>query len=251
MKLDINQLNLIYYRHNKYRTACKIAPNTINFYEVTLVFKGVLNYSIDGVRVEADSGDMIFLKKGCLREREQSVNSVDYVSFNITSTQGLDMPALIKNVADNNEIKIMVAACNEITARSQDYDQRILHLFCCIMLQIQDNIRALSANPLVEKIKKFINQNLSCKITLSDIGSKMFFSAVYCDTVFKKETGKSIIDYLIDERLTEAKRLLIEGSKSLKDIAESVGFNDYNYFSRIFKKRVGYTPSQYKKSLSY
>ena len=67
--------------------------------------------------------------------------------------------------------------------------------------------------------------------------------------LFKKETGKSIINYLLDERLESAKMLIREGSLSLSDIAVETGFSDYNYFSRIFKKRVGVSPISYKKNI--
>ena len=63
--------------------------------------------------------------------------------------------------------------------------------------------------------------------------------------MFKKHEGVSIINYLISQRITEAKRLLIEGSTSLKDVATLVGYNDYNYFSRIFKKNVGCSPKDF------
>ena len=74
-----------------------------------------------------------------------------------------------------------------------------------------------------------------------------FFSPIYCDTVFRKEVGRSIVDYVLDRRIDEAKRLLIEGTIPLAQIAETVGFNDYNYFSRVFKKRSGYSPTEYRR----
>ena len=68
----------------------------------------------------------------------------------------------------------------------------------------------------------------------------------YCDIIFKRETGQSIIGYLTDQRIIEAKKLLIDSLLSLKEVAENVGFEDYNYFSRIFKKKTGYTPTQFR-----
>ena len=60
--------------------------------------------------------------------------------------------------------------------------------------------------------------------------------------------GRSIISYLIGERMEAAKQLLGEGAL-LHDVAVAVGFEDYNYFARCFKKHVGYTPLQYRKFL--
>ena len=59
-----------------------------------------------------------------------------------------------------------------------------------------------------------------------------------------------MIDYLLQIRMEAAKRLLSEGSFALGAVAEAVGFDDYNYFSRVFKKRTGYTPTEYKKLIS-
>ena len=64
--------------------------------------------------------------------------------------------------------------------------------------------------------------------------------------MFKKEVGRSIVDYALDRRIDEAKRLLLEGTMPLQQIAEYVGFTDYNYFSRVFKKRSGYSPTDYR-----
>ena len=68
--------------------------------------------------------------------------------------------------------------------------------------------------------------------------------------IFKQKTGLSIIEYVLKERITLAKSLLMEGSFPLTKIAEQVGFFDYNYFSRTFKKLTGYTPLAYKKNAS-
>jgi two-component system response regulator YesN len=96
----------------------------------------------------------------------------------------------------------------------------------------------------------YLHSNFSKKVTLNDIGKLTFFSPNYCENIFKRETGRSVIDYLLEIRMEEAKKLLAEGVLSLGDVSETVGFEDYNYFSRVFKKRTGYTPSEYKKLIS-
>ena len=87
-----------------------------------------------------------------------------------------------------------------------------------------------------ERILAFLKRHMGERITLADVGTLTYFSPVYCDTVFKKDTGRSIVDYLLEMRVTEAKSLLLEGELTLKEIAERTGFGDSNYFSRIFKR---------------
>jgi two-component system response regulator YesN len=95
----------------------------------------------------------------------------------------------------------------------------------------------------------YIHQHFSERITLKQIGELTFFSPIYCDTVFKNDMGVSIIEYVLSLRIENAKEQLLEEELSIKEIAESVGFHDHNYFSRVFKKRVGLTPSDYRQRL--
>ena len=97
------------------------------------------------------------------------------------------------------------------------------------------------------KIKKYIRANLNKKISLTDISEYTFFSPVHCEKLFRKETNTSIIDYVINQKINEAQYLLITEPTDIRKIAEKIGFDNYNYFSRLFKKRTGFTPSQYKK----
>ena len=152
-----------------------------------------------------------------------------------------------------NDVLLLVAACDEISRTpSLDTDtmEKISHLLSCILLIMKDRVRQTEYSPLTLKIMQYLQSNFSERITLDDIGRLTFFSPNYCENVFKRETGRSVIDYLLQIRMEAAKRLLSEGSLSLGAVAETVGFDDYNYFSRVFKKRTGYTPTEYKKLIS-
>ncbi len=71
-------------------------------------------------------------------------------------------------------------------------------------------------------------------------------SAAYFSTVFKKETGQTFINYLTDYRMEEALELLLNQDEKTYIIAEKVGYADPNYFSYVFKKKFGVSPSKYK-----
>ena len=68
----------------------------------------------------------------------------------------------------------------------------------------------------------------------------------YFSTIFKKETGNSFISYLTDYRMDQAARRLLETNEKSYMIAKEVGYTDPNYFSYVFKRRFGVSPSKYR-----
>lgn len=68
----------------------------------------------------------------------------------------------------------------------------------------------------------------------------------YFSSLFKKEIGQSTVNYITNLRISKAKELLEKTDKSVVGIAELIGYNDSNYFFRVFKKNAGVTPQQYR-----
>lgn len=239
---------MCYYRHNQYHQMHGIPENKINFYELTILLSGEMSYGADGDTVSLKAGDAVFLTPNTVRSREE-IRDVDYVSFNFYTDEPIALPRYIENCA-TQIVKQMLLVCDLIHQSTVGFkDERYIHLLQCILKQLETQLLARSENPLVLQIKEYIHNHIGVKVTLGDIGEATYFSPVYCDYVFKRETGTSIINYLLVERIKEAQQLMFEGSLSLRAISERVGFNDYNYFSRMFKKLSGYTPTQYKKNL--
>jgi two-component system response regulator YesN len=69
----------------------------------------------------------------------------------------------------------------------------------------------------------------------------------YFSFLFKKQTGLTFIDYLIELRIREAKRLLVQNEKRIYEVAALSGFKDVKYFGKMFKKGTGLTPLEYRK----
>ncbi len=88
----------------------------------------------------------------------------------------------------------------------------------------------------------YADQSLSVETMCRSLG----VSAAYFSTVFKKETGKTFINYLTDYRMEQAVELLLEGDEKTYVVAQQVGYSDPNYFSYVFKKQFGVSPSKYK-----
>lgn len=107
--------------------------------------------------------------------------------------------------------------------------------------------RNKTTRSLVERAREYVcNHYEDDELSLDSICEELGVSNSYFSTVFKKETGNSFIGYLTDYRMDRASRLLIETNEKSYMIARSVGYTDPNYFSYVFKRRFGVSPSKYR-----
>lgn len=102
-------------------------------------------------------------------------------------------------------------------------------------------------NYIVREAIEYIRVNLDQDLNLEDISNAIKISQYELSRKFKKETGVAITEYINKLRINEALSLLENGNISITDIAQMIGFNDVNYFTKVFKKLQGITPSEYKK----
>ncbi|GFZ90651.1 hypothetical protein GCM10008018_41290 [Paenibacillus marchantiophytorum] len=98
-------------------------------------------------------------------------------------------------------------------------------------------------------IKQFIQQHAHEDLSLERIAAAVNRNPFYVSKLFKEHYGMNYIDFLTEYRIDTAKQLMQESDKSLKEITFEVGYNDPNYFSRVFKKLVGCSPTEYRKLL--
>lgn len=101
-------------------------------------------------------------------------------------------------------------------------------------------------NPLVENIKNYIVDNLEYDINISLIADIFHYNKLYLGRLFKKETGKSINDFINSKRLSHAARLLKDTEQSIISISFRAGFNNVTYFNRLFKDKYGISPKNYR-----
>lgn len=109
--------------------------------------------------------------------------------------------------------------------------------------------RINSSMLLVEKAKEYVNINYSdSELSVDMICSHLHVSPTYFSTIFKKETEMSFVNYLTTVRLEQAVKLLNTTDDKTYIIAEKVGYPEANYFSYVFKKKFGVSPSKYRKN---
>ena len=99
-----------------------------------------------------------------------------------------------------------------------------------------------------EHICSYISENYNKNISIKNLCDEFHYSKSTLHSLFKKEGNVSINQYLTDIRISKAKELICFHTAG--EVAEMVGYSDINYFSRIFKKETGMSPTQYKKQKS-
>ncbi|MFT3740952.1 MAG: AraC family transcriptional regulator [Breznakibacter sp.] len=102
----------------------------------------------------------------------------------------------------------------------------------------------------IEKVYNFVKANFNKKIKLEEAAELLNMSVVSFTRLIKQRTGKSFVDFVNEMRLGYATRLLIETSKSVGEICFECGFNNVSNFNRIFKKKQGVTPSEFRNNFT-
>jgi YesN/AraC family two-component response regulator len=244
----MRNLKLIYSRHNFTSPAQAITPQIAPYCELTLVLRGRLEYVVDGRQISLDEGDAVFIKTGQTRARKKHDTLCDYVSFNFETEGDINLPTHIKSAVHSEEL-FLIAALDKMNSRYYpDNDEKIGHLLACTLALLEDRVKMHNYSPLTRSIIAHVNKNYALRITLDDIAALTYFSPIYCDTVFKREVGRSIIDFLIDKRIEEAKKLLRE-NVSASAVSSMLGFESATYFTKVFKKYTTMTPTAYRKRI--
>ncbi|MDP4183472.1 MAG: AraC family transcriptional regulator, partial [Bacillota bacterium] len=118
-----------------------------------------------------------------------------------------------------------------------------------LLIAIYQNIRKqnqnYSSSLKVEKVIQYMHQNISTRVTMTELSELVQLSSSYLSRAFKETTGYSVIEYFNKIKIDKAKEQLIEGDKKVKEVARALGFIDEFYFSRIFKKLEGISPSEF------
>ncbi len=243
--MEFLNFHLFLHRHNHFQTHSPIPLAVIDFCELTVLLSGKMTYVLNGEEFSLQSGDAIFIPKGTLRTRKQVENS-DYITFNFFCDNDFShLPYFAKQFVDTEFRYILSAYDRHFAHRSPYSVERFEEYARLSVRKIEEFFQRPTYSPLTKQILEYLKSNLTQKITLADVGRHLHFAPIYCASRFKQELGMGIIQYFNSLKIEKAKQLL-EGNDSLPDVSAALGFDDYNYFSRLFKKMTDYTPSEYR-----
>jgi two-component system response regulator YesN len=114
-------------------------------------------------------------------------------------------------------------------------------------LERRDQVRGKKNSDMIGAAVEFIEKNyMADKISLNTVSASVNMSPSYFSAVFSREVGKTFVEYLTQRRMKKAKELLICTSKKTSEVGFEVGYKDPHYFSYIFKKTEGCSPTEYR-----
>jgi two-component system, response regulator YesN len=135
--------------------------------------------------------------------------------------------------------------------QSQDFRQLRFetdHLLVQMKESYEEHYEQLEADT-IHQIKQYIMKHSHKDISLEALGKKVGLSPIYISKMFKEKLGVNYIDFLTECRIEKAKKLMADPEKSFKEITFEVGYHEPNYFSKVFKKMVALSPTEYRKAV--
>ncbi len=181
------------------------------------------------------------------------------------------IPAIIITAFGNEDVAVKAFRCGarDYVKKPFSYDELIKRIKFCLSLNMieQDKHRkALTSeseefaghdaihgaktaiqNYRIQQALKYIHNNYSTNISLDRIASTVSLSKYHFSRLFKETTGFTFLSYLNRVRIEQAKKLLNDDALSVTDAGYCVGYSDLSHFDRIFKKIVGFSPTQYRR----
>ena len=252
-----------------------------DFWEIVYVDKGIALCVADGKKIELSEGEMLFHKPNevhslsCEGKFEPHVFIVSFVCRSEAMRFFENRKILLSANQRRYVYYILEEAKKTFDIPYSDPEMRKIELLKNPTLGgeqlIKNNLELLLINlmrsltetdggnkiflteneldkKLVTEIIKLLKEKVYERVSINDICFRTSYSRAYVFKKFKSVTGKSIMEYYLDLKITKAKELLCDSGLSVMEIAEKLSFDTPNYFTKTFKKVCGITPTEYRKT---
>ena len=237
-------------------------PREIKVYHLILVLDGSYTYIVEGKKFTLEKNDALLLVPGTIKERPYIPNPVHFVAFNYASTKGYEVQSciLFRNAVNKTIQKLLdaypynnyiyLSQLNDICPENEKNKQVLQNILNCVLIELFDTLKKYNTkNAHVMKALNYINDNITEPLTLNSVSKKLCFTREYTARLFKREVGMTVTEYINKQKLSFARNMLSNNAISLQDISNKLGYENYNYFSRIFKENFGISPLQMRNTL--
>ncbi len=247
-----DEMEIIYIKKGRGMVSVEFDEGIVSGGEFVVVLPGQLHgiRSVPGESVEYEN---ILFRPEILYGKKDDGLRQDF--FNPLFQMKIVIPAFYgEEVPGYREIKEVLDGCDSICKEPVEGYELLLksRLYLLIYHLCQTSGqrgRVKNSRPHEEMklVLKYVELHYMEKITIADMAEVSGFSASHFMKYFKQNMGQSFIDYLNDYRLTMASRMLVASEASVLSIAQEVGIDNMSYFNRVFKRKFGMTPRDFRK----
>ena len=238
--------NIYHYCHVMVESSQSIATRTLSYTDLTFVLSGRLRYTVNGETRDLLAGDALLAPPGSVESRTALDEPAEYVSFNF-SAEPLDFPIFAEGmITPTVEALVGLYPAAHMYEREEATAEKCLCLLNYILLEMADSNRRKGS--FYPRVALYVNNNVTRPISLLDVSRELGVTKEYLSIVFKRESGMTVNEFINRRKMSLAKNLIIEGETPLCRVSEQLGYNDYTYFCRVFKKTFGVSPTKMRYS---
>lgn len=250
-----------------------------NFWEMVYIDSGTVEIAANGNPTLLNQGEIIFHKPNefhTLCADKKTSSNVFVISFDCSSElmsffKGKTMPVPqklkkhISAIIEEYSATFFPMASEDVKLEmkdtapigSQQMIKTYLEQFLILLIRHEQegqNLRVFPSkesmeNHLVSEMINYIDANIYKDISVTQICDKMSYSRAYLSRIFKQETDYTILEYILMRKIKESKKLIREKNMNFTQISDKLCFDNPHYFSRVFKRLVNMTPSEYRRSV--
>ena len=276
-EIIINKIISIHYY--EFSKTFKYDGESHDFWEMVYVDKGTINITADKKNYTLSQGEIIFHKPNefhSIYANEVDAANVFVFSFDAPQKSMVFFknrcmqvpPELKKHIAaivNESEKTFQPMKVNDKSLKVRDdapyggqqLIRTYLEQFLILLIrtnQKNNDVRLFPTkesleNHLVGDIIEYLKNNMDKKINMDDVCEEFKYSKTYLSSIFRKDTGYTIIAYWVELKIKEAKRLIRSSSLNFSQISDKLAFDNPHYFARVFKRVTNMTPTEYKNSI--
>lgn len=211
---------------------------------------------IDGQTFHPEAGDTYFLQVGAKHHyhsdhenpwKKVFINVSGVLLDSLMEGYGLKRIYYFKGLDTGEEMRRIVTLAKE---NQEDCTEEIICILNRIFLKMREYVKGTDyTSDLAEKMKEYLRNNAASKFKMEKLCQYISRSESQCIKIFKEAYGITPYAYFLNKKMRLAQDMLLNTNLSVKQIADHLNFADEYYFSNLFKKKTGVSPSKYRKGL--
>lgn len=246
-------------------------PHKHSFFEILWIREGESKHIIDEHELKLSSDTIYFMSPGQVHHIEKHgavkgesiMFTEEFFILNFTSKEALDKLSFLRNSYKNPHLKLdqetkasleLILQLMYAEFSRTPHSKLALSSLTFLLLnflerryEAQKNIDHIPGHiALLEKFSKLLEENYAAQKPVAFYSANLCVTPHYLNGMIKKATGKAVSEVIRDRLMLETKRMLVHTDYPIGYIADKLGFNDFSYFSRQFKKQNGVSPDHFR-----